>query len=180
MSVLRPHEIKRFWSKVERAEGCWHWTGELNSQGYGRFATWSGERRSRHLAHRLAYELAVGPLGDRVARHRCDNPPCCNPSHIEPGTRSDNMRDAVERGRANLSGLEAHRLRRDDAAAEARAAGDSALLAQIKELMRIGLTLDAAHDVARGDQRRLSRLREALAYVPEDSVEQLRQALEAS
>jgi len=34
-----------------------------------------------------------------VARHTCDNPECIEPTHIIPGTRADNIQDAVERGR---------------------------------------------------------------------------------
>ena len=169
MSALQPHEVKRFWSKVDRAGDCWIWTGELNNHGYGRFATWTGGRRVRYLAHRLAFELTQGPLGALVARHTCDNPPCCNPEHLEVGTQADNLRDAVSRGRANLSGLHAYRRQRDEGAVAARAAGDPVMLARLRQLMGIGLTLEAAHQVARGNTRRLRKLREALEQL-EDSA----------
>ncbi|MDP9474817.1 MAG: HNH endonuclease [Actinomycetota bacterium] len=46
------------------------------------------------------YEVTFGviPPG-QVVRHRCDNPPCCRPEHLQLGTHSDNSRDAVDRGR---------------------------------------------------------------------------------
>jgi hypothetical protein len=53
-------------------------------------------------AHRVAWALAhpddpfpVAPL----TRHTCDDPPCVNPDHLEPGTYADNLLDAIERGR---------------------------------------------------------------------------------
>jgi hypothetical protein len=96
-------EATRFWSKVTKAapSACWPWTGELNNHGYGRFRTWRGGRR-RHLAHRIAYRLTVGPIEDgHVLLHSCDNPPCCNPAHLTAGTQRDNISDAHAKGRAS-------------------------------------------------------------------------------
>lgn len=56
-------------------------------------------------AHRVAYELANGPIpkGDgphgTVVMHSCDNPLCCNPAHLSIGTQADNLRDMAEKGR---------------------------------------------------------------------------------
>lgn len=89
-----PFTLARFWSKVDvgNPAECWEWTASRNQQGYGKF---QGKR-----AHRVAYELIYGPLGrDVLARHKCDNPSCCNPYHIEPGTYLQNSADAVGRGR---------------------------------------------------------------------------------
>src|SRR5690606_2829424 len=56
--------------------------------------------RKHKAVHRLAYETWVGPIPDgHIVRHRCDNPPCINPIHLETGTWGDNMKDKVERGR---------------------------------------------------------------------------------
>jgi hypothetical protein len=32
--------------------------------------------------------------------HHCDNPPCCNPWHIFPGTHQDNVNDRQRKGRS--------------------------------------------------------------------------------
>jgi hypothetical protein len=51
-------------------------------------------------AHRVAWTIANdAEPGSLLVRHRCDNPTCCNPAHLELGTHADNMRDKVERGR---------------------------------------------------------------------------------
>jgi hypothetical protein len=79
--------------------GCWEWNGRRVDGNYGAFDAvrlgFSGAR-----AHRVMYEHHVEPIPDGLdLRHKCDNPPCVNPDHLIPGTRLDNMRDMVERGR---------------------------------------------------------------------------------
>ena len=78
-----------------KVEGCWEWRGFTTEAGYGSFAG--------KAAHRLAYETLVGPIPEgHVVRHKCDNPPCINPDHLETGTHADNARDRVERGRSAI------------------------------------------------------------------------------
>jgi len=51
-------------------------------------------------AHRLAWELTYGPIPDgMLVCHHCDNPICCRPDHLFLGTPSDNMQDALRKGR---------------------------------------------------------------------------------
>ncbi len=88
----------RFWSKVDKRgpNDCWPWTGVKNWCGYGVFTN----NNRLHKAHRVAWELANGePLGQRLGTHRCDNPPCVNPSHIVPGTPLSNAHEAWDRKR---------------------------------------------------------------------------------
>ena len=90
---------ERFWPKVDRRGGpdaCWPWLGSTG-QGYGQiFLNGRGVP-----AHRVAWELHHGiPFPASMdACHRCDNPPCCNPLHVWPGTPSDNALDASSKGR---------------------------------------------------------------------------------
>lgn len=94
MANLKPIDVAAFWSRVEGSTPfqCWPWTGQKNDKGYGRFRG--------TMAHRIAYELINGSIPEgEIVRHRCDNPPCCNPDHLLSGSHSDNTRDAVERGR---------------------------------------------------------------------------------
>ena len=56
-------------------------------------------RKSHIKAHQIAFALAYGPIGDAWIRHACDNPACCNPSHLIAGTAKDNTQDSIERGR---------------------------------------------------------------------------------
>jgi hypothetical protein len=90
---------ERFWSKVDRSGECWMWVASLASTGYGQFYD-KPRRRTPIGAHRVAWELANGPIpaGLQVL-HRCDNPPCVRPDHLFIGTVSDNMRDMYAKGR---------------------------------------------------------------------------------
>lgn len=68
-------------------DGCWLWNGRLNASGYGVF--------HQTPAHRLVYELLVGPIPDGlVLDHLCRVRHCVNPDHLEPITQEENMRRA--------------------------------------------------------------------------------------
>ena len=101
-----PHGLtlaQRFWPKVKVVDGaCWEWQASCSTAGYGRIATNEpGAGKKISQAHRVAYELAVGPIPDGlVVCHRCDNPPCCNPDHLFVDTQAGNIADMHRKGRA--------------------------------------------------------------------------------
>jgi len=90
---------ERFWSKVEKTDGCWNWLFGCDKDGYGFFCV--GVGKSNVKAHRFAYSLSHPDEGitGKIIRHTCDNPKCVNPSHLLVGTAQDNMNDKMQRGR---------------------------------------------------------------------------------
>lgn len=82
----------RFWAKVEKTESCWLWMARVNNHGYGEINP--GQRSGPpRLAHRLSYELIVGPIPEGfVLDHLCRTPRCVNPAHLEPVTHAENVR----------------------------------------------------------------------------------------
>lgn len=95
-SAERRDPARRFWAKVQKADGCWFWTGAKTEKGYGNFMRdgTRGPGCRSVLAHRVAWELEHGsvPVGLCVL-HKCDNPACVRPEH------QDNNRDMLAKGR---------------------------------------------------------------------------------
>lgn len=95
-------KIEEFWSRVgdpDPVTGCMRWKNAPTPKGYGQ-VWWDGRQRR---AHRVAYELAVGPVPEgMVVDHICcqfpcpggrDDPHrlCCNPEHLKPETIGGNV-----------------------------------------------------------------------------------------
>lgn len=94
--------LDRFMAKVEipdDRDACWKWTGATAGRDplapYGKI--WAGVRTpagnpSAAQAHRVSYELFVGPIPVGLeVDHLCRNTLCVNPTHLEPVTRRENL-----------------------------------------------------------------------------------------
>jgi hypothetical protein len=107
-SVKRPGpprtswSVEYFWERVQKTDSCWIWTRSINGNGYGSLRF----RSQPTFAHRVAYQLEVGPIPDGFeVDHRCHDPKvckvpakecphrrCCNPAHLEPVPASVNRK----------------------------------------------------------------------------------------
>ena len=104
---LTAEDVRKFWSRVDRRgqRECWVWHGHYTEKGYGEMRVKGEMHRGRgrlHRAHRISYVLEHGdffPLPELCVLHRCDNPPCVNPSHLVLGTVHDNVRDRDRKNR---------------------------------------------------------------------------------
>lgn len=96
---------ERFCFQIRHTSSCWLWTGSLTS-GYGMFYPVAGVPTLRIYAHIFSYIIHIGPIPDGLCvLHRCDVRPCVNPDHFFLGTKADNVRDMVDKGRARYPGM---------------------------------------------------------------------------
>lgn len=88
---LRQH----FESKVvSKAGDHWLLSCNRNNKGYAVISVGGGVKK---YAHRVAYELYVGPIPEGlVIDHECEIKWCCNPEHLRPMTNAGNIRRAYK------------------------------------------------------------------------------------
>lgn len=119
--------LSRFWSKVEKTDGCWLWRGGRNGNGYGAFSL---THRKQIAAHRFAWQLANGPIpAGMLVCHTCDEPLCCRVSHLFLGRPADNSADMVAKGRQAIG---------DHVPPERRRRGEQSAMATHPEARLIG------------------------------------------
>lgn len=82
--------LDRLALKVDMTGGpdaCWPFLGALRPDGYGNFKS-----SLAATAHRSSWIALVGPLTEgEVIDHLCRNRACCNPDHLEPVSRGENV-----------------------------------------------------------------------------------------
>lgn len=81
----------------DESTGCLVWQKCTVQKGYGQIRC-DGRYTT---THRVAYRAAYGEIPDGMCvLHKCDNPACCEPTHLFLGTNKENIEDKVKKGRA--------------------------------------------------------------------------------
>lgn len=141
-----------FWTHVDKSQGdgeCWTWTAGT-VEGYGTLRY----RTRKYKAHRVSYEINVGPIPDGLwVLHTCDNPICVNPRHLFLGTVQDNNRDKMQKGRHRAPKGEEHphHILTEDKVRQIRQMWQTGNYTQIEIGHVVGMSNVTVSQVVRGD-----------------------------
>lgn len=148
--MTRDEYNRRLWRRVDvrTPDECWPWMGCTVGRGYGQLR-WAGQQVT---ASRVAFAVANGgnlPGRKTLVCHRCDNPICCNPSHLFPGTHKDNYDDMWRKGRSKWRSIRPDEIEKIRALFRGdRQYGDVARLAR-----ELGLLPGTVYNIGSGHRR---------------------------
>jgi len=81
---------------------CWNWTGSVSKAANGAYYGHLHYEGKLQLAHRVAYQQFQGEIpANSLVLHKCNNPLCCNPEHLELGDYKRNAQYRADCGRGN-------------------------------------------------------------------------------
>jgi hypothetical protein len=86
--------LARFLAKVDTSGQCWTWTGGTNGRGYGQFHHRRSDGKRQRYAHRVMYELYVGPIPEGMTLdHTCErgSDRCVTPTHLRVLSMTENV-----------------------------------------------------------------------------------------
>lgn len=126
---------------------CWEWTGSTGGRDGRGTISIDGKK---YQAHRVVFELFNGEIADgMVVRHRCDNPICCNPTHLVIGTKSMNTLDMYERDRMGYS----HDMLREMRRLALLGMMYKDIAAEINKKFKTNISISGVGKVLRGERR---------------------------
>lgn len=122
LETKRAALYRRGWvvaTRVPNLGPCWEWAGTVMKNGYG----YCHADNKLYRAHRVAYEVFVGPIPDGlVVRHRCNNRRCVRPEHLLVGTQQENLDDMKQAKRSAAGSRNARAILTDAQVIEIRRA----------------------------------------------------------
>lgn len=85
---------------VKEKKGCLEYQGARQYNGYGKLGRVINGKKISPPAHRYTWFLVTGKWPKDKLLHHCDNPPCCEFTHLKDGSSKENSTDMVSKGRS--------------------------------------------------------------------------------